>query len=107
MKPAPGFMAAPTGKESFRTPRCVHVMRPSRGRRVIHEVLGDIDRRGGCQTSLVPTRIILLSHGKAVWPSRSGMVSLPSGQGIRVFAPRMKAVLLRAYVIHQHRDARA
>jgi transposase len=83
---------------------CVHVIRPSRGHGVIHEVLGD--------------------HRPTVWVSDlySAQKNPPAAQwqvclahqlrdcrfaieaGDAVLAPRMKAVLLRAFAIHQRRD---
>jgi transposase len=83
---------------------CVHVIRPSRAQGVIHEVLG--------------------AHRPTVWVSDlySAQKNHPAEQwqvclahqlrdcqfaleaGDTVFAPRMKAVLLRGFAIHTRRD---
>jgi transposase len=86
---------------------CIHVIRPSRGQGVIQEVLG--------------------AHRPTVWVSDlySAQKNHPAEQwqvclahqlrdcqfaleaGDMVFAPRMKAVLLRAFAIHHRRDTLA
>jgi transposase len=86
---------------------CVHVIRPSRGHGVIQEILGD--------------------HRPTIWVSDlySAQKHHPAEQwqvclahqlrdcqfaceaGDTVFAPRMKAVLLRAFAIHKRCDALA
>lgn len=86
---------------------CVPVIRPSRGHGVIHEILGD--------------------HRPTIWvsdlyraqrhhPAEDWQVCLAHQlrdcqfaveAGDTVFAPRMKAVLLRAFAIHKRRDTLA
>jgi transposase len=86
---------------------CVHVIRPSRGHGIIQEILGD--------------------HRPTIWVSDlySAQKHHPAEQwqvclahqlrdcqfaceaGDTVFAPRMKAVLLRAFAIHKRCDALA
>jgi transposase len=86
---------------------CIHVIRPSRGQGVIQEVLG--------------------AHRPMIWVSDlySAQKNHPAEQwqvclahqlrdcqfaieaGDTVFAPRMKAVLLRAFAIHKRRDTLA
>jgi Transposase IS66 family len=56
---------------------CIHVIRPSRGQGVIQEVLGRIGRRSGCPISIVRNRTTPLRTGRSVWPTKSGIVSLP------------------------------
>ena len=83
---------------------CIHVIRPSRGQKVIQEVMG--------------------GHRPKIWVSdlHSAQLNHPAEQwqvclahqlrdcqygtdaGDTVFAPRMKMVLLRAFVIHKRRE---
>lgn len=86
---------------------CIHVIRPSRGQGVIHDVLG------------APRPMLWVSdlysaqqhHPAADWQVclahqiRDGQFAIDAGDG--VFAPRMKAVFLRAFAIHKRRDTLA
>jgi transposase len=83
---------------------CVHVMRPSRGHEVIHAVLGDHRptiwgsdlSRAQQQHPAAPWHVCLAHQ----W--RDGPCALEAGE--TVCAPRLKAVFLRAFAIHQRRD---
>jgi transposase len=83
---------------------CVHVIRPSRGHRVIHEVLGDhrptvwvSDLYSAQQNHPAEPWQVCLAH-----QLRDCQFAIEAGE--TVFAPRMKAVLLRAFALHQRRD---
>jgi transposase len=86
---------------------CVHVIRPSRGHEVIHEVLGD--HRPTIWVSDLSSA--QKQHPAAPWQVclahqwRDCQFAIDAGDV--VFAPRMKAVLLRAFAIHQRRDTLA
>jgi transposase len=83
---------------------CVHVIRPSRGHGVIHEVLGDY-RPTVWMSDLYSAQ---KHHPAEEWQVclahqvRDCQFALEAGD--TVFAPRMKAVLLRAFAIHKRRD---
>ena len=86
---------------------CIHVIRPSRGQGVIQEILG------------VHRPLIWVSDlfsAQKNHPAEQGQVCLAHqwrdcqfaiDAGDAVFAPRMKAVLLRAFAIHQRRHTLA
>jgi transposase len=83
---------------------CVHVIRPSRGHGVIYDVLGDhrptiwVSDLYGAQTHHPAERWqVCLAH-----QLRDCQFALEAGD--TVFAPRMKAVLLRAFAIHKRRE---
>jgi transposase len=83
---------------------CVHVIRPSRGAGVIQEVLGDhrptiwvSDLYSAQRHHPAEDWQVCLAH-----QLRDCQFALEAGDAI--FAPRMKAVLLRAFAIHQRRD---
>jgi transposase len=86
---------------------CVHVIRPSRGHEVIHEVLGD-HRPTIWVSDLYSAQ---KQHPAAPWQVclahqwRDGQLALEAGD--TVCAPRMKAVFLRAFAIHKRRDTLA
>jgi len=86
---------------------CVHVIRPSRGHGVIHEVLGD-HRPTVWVSDLYSAQ---QHHPAAQWQVclahqlRDCRFAIEAGDA--VFAPRMKAVLLRAFAIHKRRDTLA
>jgi transposase len=83
---------------------CVPVIRPSRGHGVIHEVLGD-HRPTVWVSDLYSAQ---KHHPAADWQVclahqlRDCQFAIEAGDA--VFAPRMKAVLLRAFAIHKRRD---
>ena len=83
---------------------CVHVIRPSRGHGVIRDILGD-----HCPTIWVSDLYSAQRHHPAEdWQvclahqRRDGPWAIEAGD--IVFAPRMKAILLRAFAIHRRRD---
>ena len=86
---------------------CVHVIRPSRGHEFIHEVLGD-HRPTIWVSDLYSAQ---KQHPAAPWQVclahqlRDCQFALEAGD--TVFAPRMKAVFLRAFAIHKRRDTLA
>jgi transposase len=86
---------------------CVHVIRPSRGHGVIQEVLGD-HRPSVWVSDLYSAQ---KNHPAELWQVclahqlRDCQFALEAGD--TVFAPRMKAVLLRAFAIHRRRDTLA
>jgi transposase len=86
---------------------CVHVIRPSRGHGVIHEVLGDhrpmvwvSDLYSAQKNHPAEPWQVCLAH-----QLRDCQFAIEAGDA--VFAPRMKAVLLRAFAIHKRRDTLA
>ena len=86
---------------------CVHVIRPSRGHGVIHEVLGDhrptiwvSDLYSAQKHHPAEAWQVCLAH-----QLRDCQFALEAGD--TVFAPRMQRVLLRAFAIHKRRDALA
>lgn len=86
---------------------CVHVIRPSRGHGVIKEILGDhrptlwvSDLYTAQQHHPAEDWQVCLAH-----QLRDCQFALEAGD--TVFAPRMKAVLLRALAIHKRRDTLA
>jgi transposase len=86
---------------------CVHVIRPSRGQGVIHDVLGAhrptvwvSDLYSAQKKHPAEDWQVCLAH-----QLRDCQFALEAGD--TVFAPRMKAVLLRAFAIHKRRDTLA
>ena len=86
---------------------CVQVIRPSRGHGVIHEVLGDhrpmvwvSDLYSAQKHHPAEQWQVCLAH-----QLRDCQFAIEAGDA--VFAPRMKAVLLRAFAIHKRRDTLA
>jgi transposase len=86
---------------------CVHVIRPSRGHGVIREILGDhrptiwvSDLYSAQRHHPAEDWQVCLAH-----QLRDCQFALEAGD--TVFAPRMKAVLLRAFAIHKRRDTLA
>ena len=86
---------------------CVHVIRPSRGHVVIQEVLGDhrptvwvSDLYSAQRNHPAEQWQVCLAH-----QLRDCQFALEAGDA--VFAPRMQAVLLRAFAIHKRRDTLA
>ena len=86
---------------------CVPVIRPSRGHGVIHEVLGDhrptiwvSDLYSAQKHHPAEAWQVCLAH-----QLRDCQFALEAGD--RVFAPRMKRVLRRAFAIHKRRDTLA
>jgi transposase len=86
---------------------CIHVIRPSRGQGVIHEVLGThrptiwvSDLYSAQQHHPAEDWQVCLAH-----QIRDGQFAIDAGDA--VFAPRMKAVFLRAFAIHKRRDTLA
>ena len=86
---------------------CIHVIRPSRGQGVIHEVLGThrptiwvSDLYSAQQNHPAADWQVCLAH-----QVRDCQFALDAGDA--VFAPRMKRVFLRAFAIHKRRDALA
>jgi transposase len=86
---------------------CIHVIRPSRGQGVIQEVLG-AHRPTIWVSDLYSAQ---RNHPAAQWQVclahqlRDCQFAIDAGD--MVFAPRMKAVLLRAFAIHKRRDTLA
>ena len=86
---------------------CVQVIRPSRGHGVIRDMLGD--HRPTIWVSDLSSA--QRHHPAEDWQVclapqlRDGPFALEAGD--TVFAPRMKAVLLRAFAMHQRRDTLA
>jgi transposase len=85
----------------------VHVIRPSRGHGVIQEILGDprptiwvSDLSRAQKHHPAEPWQVCLAHQLRDW-------QFACEAGDTVFAPRMKAVLLRAFAIHQRCDALA
>ena len=83
---------------------CVHVIRPSRGHRVIQEILGEhrptiwvSDLYSAQRHHPAEEWQVCLAH-----QLRDCQFAIETGDTI--FAPRMKAILLRAFAIHQRRD---
>jgi transposase len=86
---------------------CVHVIRPSRGHGVIHEILGDhrptiwvSDLYSAQRHHPAEDWQVCLAH-----QLRDCQFALEAGDAM--FAPRMQAILLRAFGIHQRRDTLA
>jgi transposase len=86
---------------------CVHVIRPSRGHGVIREILGDhrptiwvSDLYSAQKHHPGEDWQVCLAH-----QLRDCQFALEAGD--TVFAPRMKAVFLRAFAIHKRRDSLA
>jgi transposase len=83
---------------------CLHVIRPSRGTRVINEVLGE-HRPQVWVSDLFSAQ---KNHPAAQWQVclahqlRDCQYAIDAGD--RIFAPAMKMLLLRAFVIHRRRD---
>jgi transposase len=83
---------------------CIHVIRPSRGQKVIHEVMGGHRPKIWVSDLYSAQR----NHPAEQWQVclahqlRDCQYAIDAGDAI--FAPRMKAVLLRAFVIHKRRD---
>jgi transposase len=86
---------------------CIHVIRPSRGQGVIQEVLGAHRPTVGVSDLYSAQK----NHPAEQWQVclahqlRDCQFALEAGD--TVFAPRMKAVLLRAFAIHHRRDTLA
>jgi transposase len=85
----------------------VHVIRPSQGHRVIHEILGDprptiwvSDLYSAQKNHPAEQWQVCLAH-----QLRACQFAVEAGD--TVFAPRMKAVPLRAFAIHKRRDTLA
>jgi transposase len=83
---------------------CLHVIRPSRGQGVIHEVLGThrptiwvSDLYSAQQNHPAEDWQVCLAH-----QVRDCQFAIDAGDA--VFAPRMKAMFLRAFAIHKRRD---
>jgi transposase len=83
---------------------CLHVIRPSRGAGVIEEVLAGhrpqvwvSDLYSSQKTHPAQDWQVCLAH-----QLRDCQLAIDAGDTI--FAPRMKAILLRAFVIHKRRD---
>ena len=83
---------------------CIHVIRPSRGHGVIQEVLGDhrpvvwvSDLYSAQQHHPAEQWQVCLAH-----QLRDCQFAFEAGD--TVFAPRMKALLLRAFAMHKRRD---
>jgi transposase len=86
---------------------CIHVIRPSRGQGVIHEVLGThrptiwvSDLYSAQQHHPAEAWQVCLAH-----QVRDCQFAIDAGDA--VFSPRMKAVFLRAFAIHKRRDTLA
>lgn len=86
---------------------CVHVIRPSRGHGVIQEILGDhrptiwvSDLFSAQRHHPAEDWQVCLAH-----QLRDCQFAIEAGDTL--FAPRMKAILLRAFAIHQRRDTLA
>jgi len=86
---------------------CIHVIRPSRGQGVIQEVLGAhrptiwvSDLYSAQQNHPAEDWQVCLAH-----QVRDCQFAIDTGDA--VFAPRMKAVFLRAFAIHKRRDTLA
>jgi transposase len=86
---------------------CGHVIRPRRGHGVIHEILGDhrptiwVSDLYSAQTNHPAEQWqVCLAH-----QLRDCQVAVEAGD--TMFAPRMKAVRLRAFAIHKRRDTLA
>ena len=86
---------------------CIHVIRPSRGQGVIQEVLGThrptiwvSDLYSAQQNHPAADWQVCLAH-------QVRDCQFASDAGDAVFAPRMKAVFLRAFAIHKRRDTLA
>jgi transposase len=86
---------------------CVHVIRPSRGHGVIQEILGEhrptiwvSDLYSAQKKHPAEQWQVCLAH-----QLRDCQFAVEAGD--TVFAPRMKAVLLRAFAIHKRRDTLA
>jgi transposase len=86
---------------------CSHVIRPSRGQGVIHEVLGAhrpmiwvSDLYSAQQHHPAADWQVCLAH-----QLRDCQFAIEAGD--TMFAPRMKAILLRAFAIHHRRDTLA
>jgi transposase len=86
---------------------CIHVIRPSRGQGVIHDVLGAhrptiwvSDLYSAQQNHPAEDWQVCLAH-----QVRDCQFALDAGD--TVFAPRMKAVFLRAFAIHKRHDTLA
>jgi transposase len=86
---------------------CVHVIRPSRGHGVIREILGDhrptiwvSDLYSAQRHHPAEDWQVCLAH-----QLRDCQLAIEAGDTL--FAPRMKAILLRAFAIHHRRDTLA
>jgi transposase len=86
---------------------CLHIIRPSRGHRVIQEVMGAhrptiwvSDLYSAQQNHPAEDWQVCLAH-----QLRDCQFAIDAGDA--AFAPRMKALLLRAFAIHKRRDTLA
>jgi transposase len=86
---------------------CVPVIRPSRGHGVIQAILGD-HRPTLWVSDLYRAQRHHPAEDWQVWLAhqrRDGQCAIEAGE--TMFAPRMKAILLRAFAIHHRRDTLA
>jgi transposase len=83
---------------------CVQVIRPRRGHGVIHEVLGDHRPTVGVSDLYRAQQHHPAEPWQVCWAHQLRDCQFAIEAGDTVFAPRMKAVLLRAFALHQRRD---
>ena len=90
-----------------KTEVCVQVMRSSRGHGVIRDMLGDHRPTIWVAALYSAQRHHPAEDWQVCWAHqlRDGQLALDAGDP--VFAPRMKAVLLRVFALHQRRDTLA
>jgi transposase len=86
---------------------CVHVIRPSRGHGVIQEVLGDHRPTVWVSDLYSAQRNHPAEHWQVCLAHQLRDCQFACEAGDVIFAPRMKAVLLRAFAIHKRRDTLA
>jgi transposase len=86
---------------------CVQVIRPSRGHGVIPEVLGDHRPTVWVSDLYSAQRNHPAEHWQVCLAHQLRDCQCACEAGDVIFAPRMKAVLLRAFAMHQRRDTLA
>jgi transposase len=86
---------------------CVHVIRPSRGHGVIHEILGDHRPTIWVSDLYSAQKNHPAEHWQVCLAHQVRDCQFAHEAGDIVFAPRMKLVLLRAFAIHKRRDTLA
>jgi transposase len=86
---------------------CVHVIRPSRGHGVIHETLGDHRPTIWVSDLYSAQKNHPAEQWQVCWAHQLRDCQFALEAGDTVFAPRMKAVLRRAFAIHKRRDTLA
>ena len=83
---------------------CVPVIRPSRGHGVMQEILGDHRPTIWVSDLYRAQKNHPAAQGQVCWAHQVRECQFACEAGDTVFAPRMKAVRLRAFAMHKRRD---